>query len=136
MLMKMNTIKEYKEYAPIILRIGISLVFLWFGFSQVFNSKAWLVWLPQWTLNLPFEPSTFVLINGLFEVIFGILLILGLFTRVSALLLGLHLLPIMFSIGYNDIGVRDFGLIIATFAIFLYGQDNWSLDRIIKVWGD
>jgi hypothetical protein len=30
------------------------------------------------------------------------------------------------------VGVRDFGLSLATLAIFLYGADDWSLDKFFK----
>lgn len=125
----MNT---YRNYAPTIVRIGISLVFLWFGLNQIFDSSSFLGWLPQFAYSLPIEPLTLILFNGLFETFFGVLLLTGLFTRISALVLGIHLLSIAFSQGYNDILIRDLGLAAVTFAIFLYGPDNWSLDRKVK----
>ena len=122
-------IEDYKKYGPIVVRLGMSFVFLWFGLNQIFNSEAWMIWLPQWAFNLPIEPTTFVLINGTFEVIFGGLLLLGLYTRVVALFLTIHLFVIAFNIGYNDVGIRDFGLALATFSIFLNGMDDWCLDK-------
>ena len=76
----MIKIDKYKEYAPALARISISLVFLWFGLNEIFNTEAWLIWLPQFAYNLPIAPTTLVLLNGTFEVIFGGLLLLGLFT--------------------------------------------------------
>jgi uncharacterized membrane protein YphA (DoxX/SURF4 family) len=129
----MKNVYKYEIYASVVVRIGISLVFLWFGLNQLFNSSSFLGWLPQWAYNFQIKPLTLILLNGLFETSLAILLLLGLFTRASALLLSLHLLPIIFGVGYNDIGVRDFGLLVATFSIFLHGPDIWSLDRKINL---
>ena len=73
--------------------------------------------------------STLVTFNGAFEVIFGLCLLLGFFTRVSALLLALHLVSITMTVGYNAIGVRDFGLTLSAFALFLMGVHAYSVDN-------
>ena len=46
-------------------------------------------------------------------------------------LLGLHLLGIVFTLGYGAIAIRDLGLAIATFSIFLYRADEFCLDRLV-----
>jgi len=61
---------------------------------------------------------TLVHLNGVFEIIFGTALLLGFFTQLSAFLLALHMLDITFTVGFDSIGVRDFGLSIATIVIF------------------
>jgi len=121
-------LEKYKGYAPILLRITVSLVFLWFGLNQLFNASNWLGWLPSFAYSLPIKPIYLILFNGAFETVFGILLIVGLFTRLSSLLLSLHLLGIAFSLGYNDVAIRDFGLALATLSIFLNGHDKCCLD--------
>ena len=120
---------EYEEYGPIILRISLSLVFLWFGITSVFDSSALVGYVPEFAYNLPISLESIVILNGIFEIVLGILLITGLFTRVVAVALSLNTLFIMFSLGYNDIAVRDFGIALATLAIAFNGPDNWSLDR-------
>lgn len=117
-----------QKFAPAVVRVGVSLVFLWFGTSQISNPSIWLGFLPAWTAHLPISQTMFVYINGGSEILFGALLLLGIFTRVSALLLALHLGGIILSIGYSDIAVRDFGLTLATFSVFLYGPDIFALD--------
>jgi uncharacterized membrane protein YphA (DoxX/SURF4 family) len=102
-----------------VLRLGLAGMFLWFGFSQLFDGVNWVGWVPTWAVTiLHLPPAMIVLMNGSLEVIGGSLLALNLFTRWAALLLGLHLLVIAFEIGFNDIGIRDFGLAAATFALF------------------
>lgn len=111
------------------LRIGIALVYLYFGTSQLRNPDFFLGWLPNWTSNLIISQTNLIYINGTFEVIVGLMLLIGLFTKTSSFLLGLHLLFITIHIGYTEIGVRDFGLTMATFAITLLGKDKYSADH-------
>jgi len=103
-----------------ILRFGLAAVFLWFGFSQLFDSAGWIGWVPDWAVSiLHVPPAYIVLANGTFEVIAGALLVAGIFVRPVAFLLALHLVLITIEIGLNEIGVRDFGLTMATFALAL-----------------
>jgi len=121
-----------KEYSPIAVRLGISIVFLLFGISQIFNGKNWLAWLPPFVDSFPLDPLTFVLFIGIFNFIVGGLLLIGLFTRLAALLGVLHLIGVISVLGYNDIAIRDFGLMLASLSIFLHGPDKWCLDMKIK----
>jgi len=109
------------------------LVFLWFGLNQLFDAQSWIGFLPGWVFQLPIEPTTFVTINGVVHTVLGLLLLLGLFTRIAAFILGLQLVGIAISLGYNDTGIRDLGLGLITLCIFLRGDDTWSLDRKIKL---
>lgn len=120
--------ERFSPYAPAVVRASVALVFLWFGVSQLLAPGDWLAWLPQWAFNLPLEAMTLVYLNGTFETVFGAALLAGYATRFAALLLSLHTLHVVSVVGYNDIGVRDFGLALATFAVFLRGPDAWSLD--------
>lgn len=118
-----------KKFAPTILRIGLSLVFLWFGTNQLLHTSMWVKMIPESVINISgLSATTLVHFNGAFEIVFGLCLLVGFFTRVVALLLALHLLNIMFVVGYNAVGVRDFGLSMSMIALFLYGVDSVSLD--------
>lgn len=121
-----------KDSGTGVLRIGLALVFLWFGSNQLLFTKDWLVWLPPTAFHLPISAEALVMLNGSMEVALGLLLLLGLFTRVVALLLALHLLPIILTVGYNDVGVRDFGLMMAMFSVVISGPGRWCLDARFK----
>jgi len=124
---------RFEEYSPVVVRGALALLFLWFGISQVLQPDAWVAWVPPWPTELTgLSAETIVLMNGGFEVVFGILLALGLLTRVAALLLSLHLFFIAFEIGYNDIGVRDFVLALCTMGVALAVPDRFTLDRMWK----
>ena len=118
---------DYKQYAPLIMRLALSFVFLWFGISQLINTDYFMGYLPGFLLNTA-NPTLFVIFNGAAETILGILLAIGLFTRLVALLLALHLISIIISLGYNDIAIRDTGLMLVTVAQFIGGADRWCLD--------
>ena len=125
-------IEKYKGYSPILLRVTVSLIFLWFGLNLLFDTANWLGWLPQWVFALPLSSELFLKLNGGFQAVFGLLLLLGYFTRVSALLLSLHLFGIAVNLGYNDIFIRDLGLSLITFSVFLRGPDRFCMKKNIK----
>ena len=120
--------EKYKRYAPVVLRVSISLVFFWFGLNQIFDSASWVGWLPQWLLNLPIDSNRIIQTNGLFEVIFAGLMLMGKYLKIVPLLLSIHLFIIALSLGYNEISIRDIGLALSTFVIFLNGPDKYCLD--------
>ena len=126
----MDASSKARRLAPIVLRFGLVILFLWFGLSQITDPAGWTSWLPSWTLNLPVAGTTLVLLNCVFEVALGVALAAGFWTRIVAALLALHLFFIAYELGYNDIGVRDFCLAIATSAIALFGPDVYSLDEM------
>lgn len=123
---------NHKDYAQIILRISLSLVFLWFGLTSIFNHEVLVGYLPEFSYSFGISLQNIMLLNGIFEIVFGILLLIGLFTRVVAFVLFLHVLVIMFSLGYNDVAIRDFGIAFATLAVFLNGADKWCLDKKLR----
>jgi len=119
-----------KDFSKTLLRIGLSLVFLYFGYQQVTSPDNWVGFVPNFLSNLNnITPNNIVLMNGVIELILGTFLLIGLYTKFSSLILGLHLIGITFSMGFNQIAVRDFGLTVATFVVFLNGVDSWCLDK-------
>lgn len=116
------------DAAPLIARVGLALVFLYFGLSQLRDPSSFVGWLPPEVGAIPLPSVTIILLNGALEVFFGTLLLLGIYTRLSAAILGVHLLGIAVSMGFTQTSVRDFGLSIATIAIAFYGPDTYSVD--------
>ena len=89
---------KIKVFAPVILRLGIGAIFLWFGFDQWIHTSDWLAYVPQSISDmLHIGVATIVHLNGLFEIIFGLALFLGFYTRIAAFFLALHLLDILTS---------------------------------------
>lgn len=129
----MKFVEKNQKYGSVIIRIGISLVFLWFGISQLYDPSSWTAFVPDYATNMiPVAATTLVFLNGLFEVVFAGLLITGFFTRISALLLALHMAHIITVVGYNEIAVRDFGIFMGALSVFFTGPDFLTIDNRIK----
>jgi len=121
--------KTLPSYAPVILRLGMAAVFVWFGVSQLINSGAWVGLVPVWATNLlSMSAFSIVHLNGWFEIIMGSLLAVGILVRWVALILSLHLFVIASSLGTTAIGIRDFGLSIASLSVALSGNDRHSIE--------
>lgn len=118
-----------------LLRIALAFVFLWFGFSQLGDTGAWVSVVPSWAIGISgMAAGTLVILNGIFEIIMGILLVFGIWTRVVAWVLGIHLFMIAVSFGFTAIGVRDIGLSLGTIALgFLGGGEVALMKREIFV---
>lgn len=129
----MNESFKLSRYSPMFLRLGIAIVFLWFGFSQIKNPAAWTRMMPEYIQSImPFSANTLIYMNGFVEIILATVLLLGFYTRTVSFLLGLHLLHIVTIVGYGAIGARDLALAFAAFAIFLKGADEFCLDSVLK----
>ncbi len=118
-----------KDFAPVILRISMALVFLYFGFSQTIAPDDWVSFVPEFAVPSFMTANNLVMLNALFEITLGFFMISGLYTRFSSLLLSLHLFGITLSIGLNPIGIRDFGLAFATLVVYFNGSDKYCLDN-------
>ena len=119
-----------EAYAPSVLRYGMSAVILWFSLQQFSNVSAWTAFVPDSIVALAHVSAvTLVYFNAIFELVFGALLLFGWQTRTVALLLALHLFDIMYTVGYGEIGVRDFGLAVGTFVVFMNGSDPLCIQQ-------
>lgn len=114
-----------------LIRWGIALVYIWFGFQQLQHPLLFVAWIPKEAGFIPLEGWKLIMLNGGMEVTLGALLLIGVFTRISALVLGLHLAFITYSIGLSEIGVRDFGLTFATLGLAGMPEDKLSLENFI-----
>ena len=121
------SLDRFKEYTPAIARWGVGIVFFIFGISQLLNPQSWMAYLPSFALNIGINATTLIYMNGVFDLAIGILLLLGVFTRIVSLIGILHIIGIIISLGYNDVSVRDFGLLIVLVSVFLHGADKLCL---------
>ena len=125
----MNT-TTLRHYAPVVLRIALAMVMLWFGSQQYLNTGAWLAYVPASVVSLTgLSATALVYLNGALELVLGIALLVGWGTRWVALILMLHLLDIAYIVGYGEIAVRDFGLAMGLLSVAMHGADALSIDR-------
>ncbi|MBI5220320.1 MAG: DoxX family protein [Candidatus Liptonbacteria bacterium] len=120
--------------APAVLRLTMAGVFMWFGVSQVTAPMNWIGFVPDLAISLSgLSTATLVILNGGIEIVGSIFLATNLWSRWAALILGVHLFGIAATLGWNAIGVRDFGLALATLTIFLDSREwRGTFDRSIK----
>ena len=115
---------QHDALAHLILRLAIASVLLWFGLDNMLHPLAWSGYVPHW---LPVDAVKFTFYNGIGEVILGIFLAIGLFTRIAAILAALHVLTVIVAVGYRDIAVRDFTIMLAAVSLALT-KPSYALD--------
>jgi len=111
----------------LVLRYSWALMFLWFGVEQLLAPTKWITYLPELTGYFPIPGIMFVRLNGWMEIVLAFALMLGIYTRFSALLLAIHLAGIAVTSG-GAIGVRDATLATVGLAIAFDKPDPWTLD--------
>ncbi len=110
-----------------LLRFGYVILFAWFGVMQLLYPQMWLSYLPEWIGYLPIPGEMLVTLNGWFEIIAAIMLLVGVQTRIISFILGLHLFFIAYTAG-GAVGMRDFVLGILGVSIAMNEVDDWTLD--------
>lgn len=118
-----------KKFSPALLRVGLAMVFIWFGSNQLLNQAMWVGLIPKSLITLTgISAATFVTLNGIFEIVMAVLLAFGIGIRIVATLLFLHLITIIGDLGLNAIGIRDVGLMFAMLSVAFHGADDYSFD--------
>lgn len=120
---------KLEKYASSVLRLAMGAVVLWFSIEQFINTQFWTAYVPDFAVQMSgLSATSLVYLNATFELVFTLMLLIGWKVRLSALLLSLHLLEIAFTVGFGETAVRDFGLAVALFVVFMNGSDIISLE--------
>lgn len=119
--------------AQLSLRTGLAYVFLTFGHHKIVDWRGWATMLPPELAHVletssGLDLATLLHSLGYLEVILGLHLALGFFTRGAALVSALLLTGVVLVMGSTGIGVRDAGLLSAAVAVAFVGGGSWSLD--------
>jgi uncharacterized membrane protein YphA (DoxX/SURF4 family) len=121
----MNLKKKFQDKAwltQFCLRLGLGLIFFWFGIDKFLHTYLWVGFIPSW-MPLPFSAEIFMYIQGLIETVLGLLLLGGFLLRYAAGLCALILFGITATMGFNDIMIRDFGLLTMAVALFFSAKE-------------
>lgn len=110
------------KYSNLFLRLALAFVFLWFGIDKFFHPAYWLqAWVPQSVVSLALGvglgANDFIYALGVFEVLVGVSLLSGAFMEIFASLAVVFLVTTLFFHGFNEVMVRDIGLIGALLAL-------------------
>ena len=124
---------KFEKYSMFVIRIGLAIVFLLFGIDKFINPELWFGYVPNFILQLtPLSLNLFIFLLGILEAIIGLFLLLGFLTRITAIIAAILLLGVIFTVGYNEITVRDIGLLAMAISLIITKDNILSLDSLIK----
>ncbi|MBI5156039.1 hypothetical protein HZA45_02060 [Candidatus Peregrinibacteria bacterium] len=111
---------QRKTIAIILLVLGLAFVFGVFGIGKFQDPLLWIGWMPPWMdgfLGLP--ASSWLRITGIGEILLAILLLIPVraLQRIIVIFMSLHLLAVLTQTGWNDIAVRDIGLLLSCLSL-------------------
>ena len=103
-----------------ILRVGISVTFIWIGVLILKSPESWGGYLQPWAVKLlPFGISQAMISTALLDIIIGVFLLVDWLTWLAASLGTIHLIIVLLVSGISDITIRDIGLLAGTIAILI-----------------
>jgi putative oxidoreductase len=130
----MQLLEKLKPLALLLLRLGLGVIFIYHGYPKLFTHMHETV---QSFPRMGF-PSYFAYIAGVLEFFGGWLLILGLFTRITALLLAGEMAIAILRVHLPQGGVMavsnyqfPLALAVGAFALVAVGAGVISIDRAI-----
>jgi len=130
----MEALEKLKPLALLLLRLGLGIIFVSHGYPKLFTH---LHQTTEGFVKMGF-PAYFAYIAGVFEFFGGILLIVGLFTRIAGLLLAAEMavaLVKVHGIIANPMNVHNYelplALAVGSFALAGVGAGLISLDHAI-----
>lgn len=130
----MNT-KVAFQYSGMILKVFVGLTVIFWGYEKLALEKLVSSYNMDYGNFMLFDVHTFLQIAGWMQIIFGALLILGLFTRVNAILLSLMgvitiIIPGMIVLKDVPHFAYAFAFTGASLVLMLEGGGPFSLDHL------
>ncbi|OGW68638.1 MAG: hypothetical protein A2036_03225 [Omnitrophica bacterium GWA2_50_21] len=117
-------------WSVLLTRVGLGVVFFWFGLDKCLDPDTWQGWVPVFIQNrLPISMNMFLVGQGVVEAVLGLLLVAGFLTRLASFLCCVILTGIIYFSGFNEVTVRDFGLLVMAVSIVISGPKSISLDQ-------
>jgi putative oxidoreductase len=130
----MEILEKLKPLALLLLRVGLGIVFIFHGYPKLFTHTHEMMG----AFGKMGFPQFFVYIAGVLEFFGGMVLILGLFTRVAALLLAGEMAVAVLKVHLPQGAITDvknyefpMALCVACFALATIGAGLISLDHAI-----
>lgn len=130
----MQLLEKLKPLALLLLRLGLGVIFIYHGYPKIFTHAHQTM---QEFPRMGF-PSYFAIVAGVVEFFGGWLLILGLFTRIAALLLAGEMAIAILRVHLPQGGIMavsnyqfPLALAVGAFALVAVGAGAISVDRAI-----
>lgn len=126
-------LKKLAEKYPLVMRVFLGFVLLWFGVNELMDPRYWSGYVPPLVLQFfPFSVNVFVQGHGVVLSLLGLALFFKIHMRITGFVIMGVLLSIISGLimidGFNEIVVRDIGLFGLALAIWLH--DIQSVDPI------
>ncbi len=120
----------YQQVAPFLLRVVLAFIFIGHGYPKLFNSRQKTT---EFFDSIKIKPASFwTIIVGLVEFVSGILLLIGLFTQLAAILVSIVMLVAILKVKIKQgfLGGYDFEILILVCALslLLLGPGIFSID--------
>lgn len=117
--------KKFAEKYPLVMRVFLGFVLLWFGVNEVLDSEYWSGYVPPLVASvLPFKVNLFVQMHGVVLSLLALSLFFNLYIRYTGFMVIGVLLSIIGGLimidGFNEIVVRDIGLFGLALAIWFH----------------
>lgn len=103
-----------------LLILALSFVFASFGIDKFLHPIIWMGWLPTWMNGLAGLPvESWLKLIGASEILLAFMVLIPLrsIQRIGVMLMILQLLGILTQVGWNDVAVRDIGIMISAIAL-------------------
>lgn len=119
------SLKKLASHYPLIMRLSLVFVFAWFGISEVLDPRYWSGYVPQMVIEiLPIPILPLVQGHGAVLTFLAICFLFKFQLRYTGILAILVLLSIIGGLismnGFDEIVVRDIGLVGLALAIWLH----------------
>ncbi len=122
---------SYTDFGILLLRLSFGFLFMWHGYEKLVSFNEVVNYFPN-PLGLGTEVSLSLVIFA--EFFCGILLSLGLFTRLALVPPFITMLVAFFIIHQkDDFAVKELALVflLLSISIFILGSGKYSIDRIL-----
>ena len=124
---------DWQFYGPTLLRLVLGAIFLAHGYQKLAGDSEGRAKFAGGLEAMKFRPGKFWAgVVALVEFLGGVLLVIGLWTQLVALILAVQFLVILFWVkrGQNFIGGKefDFLILLALLALLVLGPGAWALD--------
>lgn len=113
---------DKRRAALVLLTAGNVIVFVLFGAEKLYRPQNWIDWMPEWINGLAGLPvARWLTVIGITEILMALFLLLPVrrLRQLGALLISLHLFGIILEIGWNEIAIRDIGLLTGSLALLM-----------------
>jgi uncharacterized membrane protein YphA (DoxX/SURF4 family) len=113
--MKLNLTKE--QLTPLLLRLGLAIVFVYAAVSSLMHPEQWVGYLPPFMAKMH-DAVSLLKVFAIFEILLSVWLLIGKFVRFAALLAALMFAGIILA-QPSDLIVtfRDIGLVFMALAL-------------------